>query len=66
LIELVLGEEEEVEGVEAEEKAEEEEVDALFVETSSEDTAGLVQNALFPTIYQTRMSMNLQSNPVKD
>jgi hypothetical protein len=63
LIEVVLGEEEEVEGVE---EAEEEEADALFVETFSEDTAGLVQNALFPTIYRTRMSTNLQSNPAKD
>jgi hypothetical protein len=63
LIEVFLGEEEEVEGVE---EAEEEEADALFVETSSEDTAGLVQNALFPTIYRTRMSTNSQSNPAKD
>ncbi len=62
-----MGEEEEVEGVEeAEEEVEEEEADALFVETSSEDTAGLVQNALFPMIYQTQMSTNLQSNPTND
>ena len=73
LMEVVFGEEEEVDGVEAEaavevvEEAEQEEADVLFVETSNkEDAAGLVQNAPFPTIYRTRISTNLQSNPAKD
>jgi hypothetical protein len=70
LIEAVL--EEEVDGVgaavgeaaEAAEEAEQEEPDALFVETSSKDTAVLVQHAPFPTIYRTRMNTKLQANPL--
>ena len=57
-MEIVLGEGEEVGGVGAEvggavevpEEAEQEELDALFVETSSKDTVGLGQHAPYPTI----------------
>jgi hypothetical protein len=73
LVEVVLEEGEEVAGVEAEaveaveeaEEAEQEEAEALFVETSSEEVAGLVQNAPSPTIYRSRMSAVPHSNPAK-
>jgi hypothetical protein len=58
LIEVVLEEEEEIIGVEVEQ----EEAEALFVETSSEAGAGLVQNAPSPTIYRSRMSADPHSN----
>jgi hypothetical protein len=59
LIEVVLEEGEEIDGVEAaaveepEEPAEpeQEEEKALFVETFSKEAAGLVQNAPSPTIF---------------
>jgi hypothetical protein len=75
-MEVILGKEKEVGGVEADvaeaggagagEVAEEGEQNVLFVETSSKGTAGLVQNVPFPTIYRTRMSTNLQRNLAKD
>ena len=76
-MEVVLGGGREVDGVKAEvreagepvepvEEAEQEEPDALFVETSSKDTADLVKNAPFPTVYRTRMGRKLQSNLAKD
>jgi hypothetical protein len=72
LIEAVL--EEEVDGVgaavgeaaEAAEEAEQEEPDTLFIETSSKDTAVLVQHAPFPTIYRTRINTKLQTNLTED
>ena len=69
-MEVVLGEEEEVDGVqveaEAEAEAEQEEADVLSVEISSkEDAAGLVQDVPFPTICRIRTSTNLHCNPAK-
>ena len=69
-MEVLLGEDEEINGVEAEaaeavEEAVQEEAEALFVETSSEEAAGLVQNAPSPTIYPSRMNPDPHSNPVK-
>jgi hypothetical protein len=69
-MEVVLGEEVEVDGMdveaEVEAETEQEEADVLSVETSSkEDAAGLVQDVPFPTIYRTRTRTNLHRNPAK-